>query len=353
MHYAETSNAMGLPIFPFYLEEQAFHFSIFWQARLAFAKYQNDLRETKDERPPETAIYQTLLELLKRSLSDNYFQIAVGIMKELHKGLDPAFDSAGNNLTSMFIYCKNCVLNDKAPDEDQVNILYESMRQNNKEKYYTCFYLLECLDFDLNTIESCFQKINSMSSLNNLRNLFADITTTGMRTFICLALEALPGKFDTARVKFLRMYIERFCMYIELMGTNPHVNNQGSSSDLMLRLMKAAYDDGKIVREMEFYEDKSLKIMATLGNNFTRTDSRLEDYVHIQFAKEFIESVYAQGSILSTNNMTELVSSIESYKDIPTYKIKELIRAAKKKYGLDDRRNNRIIKKNHPDVNND
>ena len=335
---------MEPPVFPFYLEEQAFHFSIFWKVSLTISKYGNDLHDKMDERPPEVAIYQTLLELLKRSLSDKYFQMAVDIMKTFHKELDPVFDSAGNNLVSIFICCINCVLTDKVPDDDQVDILYKSIRQDGEEKYYRCFCLLGCLGFDLNTIESCFQKINSTHYLVNLKYLFTEITTNGMRTFICLALEAFPGMFDTARVGMFRKYTERFCMYIELIGTNLHTHSQRSSPNFILKLMKAAYDDGKIVREMELYMDESLKIMASLGNRFTQTHPRLLDYVRIKFVKEFIESEYAQGSRLSTNNMAELVSSIEPYRDIPTYKIKDLIRAAKKKYGLDDRKSNRFVK---------
>lgn len=339
--------------FPFYRGELAVASSIFQLVKLKTIRdYSREWTFSNKKCRPEIDIYKTFVETLKEKLNDDFFVNTVKLYEDIFKNgsfqIDP---KSGKDIGQVIIRIKNSLLEHFLPDTEDIDLLHGYLFTEEDEDHDRCIPLLRWLGFDLETIEACFLKANSIKNGHKIKECFYAIAIHGARGFAYYTIKALGNTVSMGLVKHFRENIERFCIFIELISQARTSYENRSSGFIILNLMEAAYLDGKIVRETEMYLDGSRKAMSSHGQRYTRNASQKATDEIADQAKEFINQEYINGSNLSVEEMKDLIKSIEPFKELSDDRVRTVTRNVRRNHGIDGRKNNRFLKANNKSKN--
>ena len=332
--------------FPFYRGELAVASSIFQLVKLKTIKnYSREWTLSNKDCRPDIDIYKTFLETLKEKLNGDFFVSTVKLYEDVFKnGSFPIDPKSGKDIGQAIIRIKNSLLEHLPLETEDIDLLHGYLFTEEDEDHDRCIPLLRWLGFDLETIEACFLKANSITNGHKIKESFYAIAIHGARGFAYYTIKALGNTVSMGLVKHFRDNIESFCVFIELVSQARTLHENRSSGFIILNLMEAAYLDGKIVRENEMYFDGSRKAMSSHGQRYTRTvGQKTTDEIADQ-AKEFIDQEYINGSNLSVEEMKDLIKSIEPFKELSDDRIRTVTRNVRRNHGIDGRKNNRFFK---------
>jgi len=287
---------------------------------------------------PEIDIYNSFLKNLENYFSSDSFSNMTNIINTLCEGLDKKFNQDGIDIIEIFIQTRDAVINNKNPDRNNLKILRTSVGGDDEDCRDNCACLFRWFGFDFEVIRSYFLKISKLPDNIEIKDCFYDIATKGIRTIVSALIKVDDTDFHKEAIRLLRAHSERFCLYIKLLSHPIDTTTPVMRCSAILYLMEAAYDDGKIVREMEIYEDQSLQVMASLGTSFTMKEKSKPKNALKVIVEDFVESEYENKSQLSTKDMKELILSKPQFSGLKPYIIEGIIRKIKKKNGLDDRK---------------
>lgn len=336
---------METPTFPFFLGEKALTSSIFrsLEIEVLVKLLPHWISNAEEESMPIVDIHKLFLLKLKQNLEEKFIHDFSsywdGFFQCLHNPIDK---HSGKDVGQVFLLIKNNVITEQPIAKEDINLLHDYLFAEDDENHDKCIHLLRWLGFDLSVLADCFLKINSINNSFEINKCFYTIAINGIRGLTDYCIKAHDKQMPIREVNVLRTYTERFCIYIELLKKVSRKYSKISQIHLALNLMEAAYLDGKIVRENELYSKESLKAMhsRSTSNASTRTSKKKNN--SFEAVQNFVNNEYAKGSTLSTEKMTELVMSKNTFKDLSLDRVKRTIRSVKKTYGIDDRKNNRI-----------
>ena len=326
-------------IFPFFVEDILSAHSMFYCTRLgSMATVLEKKMNGTVISCPEIDIYNSFLESLEKCFRVDFFSKMVHSINMLLEGLDKKFNQDGIDIIEIFIQTRDAVVNNKIPDRNNVKILCASVSGDDEDCRENCACLFRWFGFDLEVIRLYFSNISKLPDNTEIKDCFFNIATKGIRTIVSTLIEVDDTCFHKEAIRFFRMYSERFCLYIKLLANPINTTTPVAHCSSILQLMEAAYDDGKIIREIEIYEDKSLRVMASLGTSFTMKEkSKPKNDLKVGVEK-FVESEYGNKCKLSTKDMKELILSKSEFSGLKPYIIEGIIRKVKKEKGLDDRK---------------
>lgn len=340
--------------FPFYCPQFDFTNSIIYDV---ITKTINDFLEVNDNAitliDPNTLAEQSyqygeilknfIGEIKNRLLSVEHSQSADSISSYLNsKEPDEAFEKY-YTITKVFESIKSSILNGTNPDDKLVQALADAILGEEEECLSNSVYLLKYFGTNPESIQQYFANIttNDMSSL--LKMCFQSIGVNGMRHFVYCIIEDPSKECGIKTSTNLRIYCELFCLYINLLNDIPRSVSRKIIYPIVFALMKAAYYDGQITREREFYSHESLQTMGSIGiSNLMKTSVNASKKEALyKEAKEEIQKQYGGGSLLQHNKMAEKIIKMDKFKNLAKSRLlkiakeeadkKELVRGKKKK----------------------
>ena len=341
---------METPTFPFFLGEKALTSSIFrsLEIEVLVKLLPRWISNAEEESIPIVDIHNLFLLKLKQNLEEKFIHDFSsywdGFFRCLHNPIDK---HSGKDMGQVFILIKNNVITEQPIAKEDIKLLHDYLFAEDDENHDKCIHLLRWLGFDLSVLADCFLKINSINNSFEINKCFYTIAINGMRGLTDYCIKAHDKQMPIREVNVLRTYTERFCIYIELLKKVSRKYSKTSQIHLALNLMEAAYLDGKIVRENELYSKESLKAMHSRSTSNASTKTSKKKEKSFEAVRNFVNNEYAKGSTFSTRQMTELIMSKNEFKSLSTDRVKRTIRSVKNKYGLDDRKNNRIADQKH------
>lgn len=342
--------------FPFYLGEKAGEYSICYAAILRgliklFPKYA--IEGHKDAFSPDN-LYEIFLEITKEYLEETLDEMSRYICEDiLQNTTNPVDKTSGRDISQILISIKNNILNEQPVAAEDVNILHGYLFSEDKNNYDRCMKLLPWLGFDLEELTNCFLKADLIDNSSKAQECLRTIATKGIRWYINISIEQEAKTLMVFEIKSLRLYIERFCIFIKLVSVLSKKNTESYQFDLITTLLEAAYLDGKAVREYEIYSEESLEAMHSRAPSFNRNQKEKPKKDLLETVEDLVDKKYTKGSTLTTSEMTELIMAKAEFKGLKKDPVEKIVRAVKKKHGIDDRRNNRIIKSKDKRTNED
>ncbi|WP_428563606.1 MAG: hypothetical protein ACP59X_00655 [Solidesulfovibrio sp. DCME] len=342
--------------FPFYLGEPGYRVSSFRAVdSKIFKMFLSDRKShLREESFPIVDAYKVFMLTLKKNLEDNPVDRFSNICNELFQDFgNPIDKKSGRDMSQVLILIKNNILNEVPVAEEDANLLYDFLFEEEDENFEKQMHLLRWIGFDLEVWDNCFLKINLSNDSGKIKQCFSDIAISGMRGLTNYIILNFDNEIPISGVRYFRIVGERFCIYIELATHLSPEYSKTSRFYLMSTLMEAAYLDGKIVRESEMYLYTSLKAMQSRGirEGSTLNSERKKEWLGA--VEEFVDTEYANGSLFTTKQMVEYVMTIDAFRGLRKSPIEGMVRSVKKKYGIDDRKNNRIIRQKDKQKNED
>ena len=208
-----------------------------------------------------------------------------------------------HGLILAFNEIKRAVLIGQEPDEKSTQFLAESIFGEDEKNILKIVHLFYYFDLDIEKIVQYFSNIDTSEISSSVKIMLHTIGTTGIRATTDYIVRCNDEKYDESFIKSLRSYCELFCMFINLLNDISGDCSQKNECYMILALMKAAYYDGQIVREMSFYSEDSLKTMGSIGTSVAmRERSDKKDILYAD-AKKAIEDKYSYGSLLHPEDM--------------------------------------------------
>jgi hypothetical protein len=331
--------------FPFYLGEKAGEYSICYATSLRgliklFPKYA--LEGHKDAFSPEN-IYEIFLEITKEYLEETLDEMSRYFCEDIIQNTTNPIDKiSGRDISQILISIKSNILNEQPVAAEDVNILHGYLFSEDKNNYEKCMKLLPWLGFDLEELTNCFSKSDLIDNSSKAQECLRTIATKGIRWYTKISIEQGTKTLMIFEIKNIRLYIERFCIFIKLVSVLSKKNTEAYQFDLITTLLEAAYLDGKAVREYEIYSEESLEAMHSRAPSFNRNQTEKPKKDLLSIVEDFVDKEYTNGSTLKTNQMIQLVMAKSEFYGLRKDPIETIVRSVKKKHGIDDRKNNRF-----------
>jgi len=221
-------------------------------------------------------------------------------------------------ITKVFASIKSSVLEEISPDDKLIQALADAVLGEDEQCLSNAVYLLKYFGTNTESIQQYFANIiiNDMPSL--LKMCFQSIGVNGMRYFVYCIIEDPGTGCDIKTSANLRIYCELFCLYINLLNDTPRSISQKTIYPIVFALMKAAYYDGQITREREFYSHESLQTMGSIGisNSMKTSVNASKKEALYDEAEEEIRKRYEGGSLLLHNKMAEEIMKCDRFKNL-------------------------------------
>jgi hypothetical protein len=275
-------------------------------------------------------------EIKKRLLSAEHSQ-SEGLIRSYLNSKEP--DEAlveYYTITKVFESIKSSILNGTNPDDESVQNLADAVLGEEEKCLSNAVYLLKYFGTNPESIQQYFANIitNDMPSL--LKMCFQSIGVNGMRYFVYCIIED-PGKgCDIKTSTHLRIYCELFCLYINLLNDIPRSVSLKNIYPIVFALMKAAYYDGQITREREFYSHESLQTMASIGTSNsmkTSINTSKKEALYNEARKE-IQKRYKDGPPLRYSEMADKINKMDRFKNLAKSRLLKIAKEEADKKGL-------------------
>lgn len=275
-------------------------------------------------------------EIKKRLLSAEHSQ-SEGLIRSYLNSKEP--DEAlveYYTITKVFESIKSLILNGTNPDDESVQNLADAVLGEEEKYLSNAVYLLKYFGTNPESIQQYFANIitNDMPSL--LKMCFQSIGVNGMRYFVYCIIED-PGKeCDIKTSTHLRIYCELFCLYINLLNVIPRSVSLKNIYPIVFALMKAAYYDGQITREREFYSHESLQTMASIGTSNsmkTSINASKKEALYNEARKE-IQKRYKDGPPLRYSEMADEINKMDRFKNLAKSRLLKIAKEEADKKGL-------------------
>lgn len=187
----------------------------------------------------------------------------------LSDGLQGIDDDASDEFICIkrnFLYIKESLLGNERPTNESVEQLHIALKSDRSLQ--THLFLLRYFGLNIQEIKLYFEKINLISESQTLRQCFCSIGITGLRA---LTNEIIAFNFsvdiDRQSLLTFRFYCEVMALYIQHISDTLCMSETSNPEIIIHQLLRTAFYDGQLFRECQFYTDKSLAVMATVGGS--------------------------------------------------------------------------------------
>lgn len=234
---------------------------------------------------------------------------------------DKLFDIVRN-----FNEIKDTVLQGMEPGDDAISNIRSAVLGDNEGSAVNSVLLLTIYTLDVHTIRKYFTAINTKEMSSNLKMCFRSIGVLGMRHLMTFIIENYLDKYDAKYVSDLREYCQLFCLYISTLADTPPLNGYTSQRAIIMALLKAAYYDGQISRERDFYLDDSLKVMASVGTSRAMNKGPLRNEKDMLYAEaeKVMMDLYDRGFTEQHNKMAEKIIKQDKFKSLGKTRLYEI-----------------------------
>lgn len=165
-----------------------------------------------------------------------------------------------------FLCIKESVLNGVEPSNESISQLYKTLKSDTLLECH--LYLLKYFGLNIEKIKSYFQKINSFRDNFTLRQCFCSIGITGLRVLTNeIIVLNFTSDLDRPTLLSFRHYCELHALYIMHINDTLDTPDASNPEVMIHQLLRTAFYEGQIFREGQFYTEKSLAVMLTVGGS--------------------------------------------------------------------------------------
>jgi hypothetical protein len=259
------------PIFPFYIfggnEESTFPTgftgNIFTRYFETLNKNQGDSINFDISNGFKKIILQYIDEL-ERVLASDSIKTLEQCLSDGLQGIDEDAPDEFICIKRNFLYIKESLLSNERPTNESVEALHRALKSDRSLQ--THLFLLRYFGLNIQEIKLYFEKINSIPESQMLRQCFCSVGITGLRA---LTNEIIAFNFsvdiDRQSLLTFRFYCEVMALYIQHINDTMSMSETTSPGIIIHQLLRTAFYDGQLFRECQFYSEKSLAVMATVG----------------------------------------------------------------------------------------
>jgi len=272
----------------------------------------------------------------KRLLSAEHSQSAGVIDSYLNSKEQDETIEKYYTITKVFESIKSSILNKIAPDDKLVRALADAVLGEEEQCLINAVYLLKYFGTNTESIQQYFENMTTNDMPSLLKMCFQSIGVNGMRYFVYCIIEDPAKECDIKASTNLRIYCELFCLYVNLLHDIPYSISQKNIYPIVFTLMKAAYYDGQITREREFYSHESLQTMGSIGisNSMTTSVNASKKEVLYNEARKEIRKRYEAGSPLQHNKMAEIIIKMDRFKNLAKSRLLKIAKEEAEEKGL-------------------
>ena len=232
-----------------------------------------------------------------------------------------------------FNEAKECILNEEEPDLNIVNRLERAVSGEDESCAKTSMHLITIYTLDTKTIKQYFANLKKNNMPLVLKDCFRNIGVTGVRRLASIIIDEHLNDYDSAIVSDIREYSQLFSLFVTVLSDMPIYDGKLSTRGLIISLLKAAYYDGQITKERQFYSDQSLKVMASIGTSRamkTSAANSAKDKLKNE-ATEEIKRLFNLGTRLSHGDIAKQILKNDRLSGLKLYLIERLIREEAKR----------------------
>ena len=261
------------PIFPFYIyggnEESTFATGF---SGKIFTRYFEGLNDDQDHpRPLDISIELSNISMqyigeLKRVLTSDSIQTLEQCLSDGLQGIDDDAPDEFICVRRNFLYIKETLLNNEQPTNESIETMRKALISDRSLQ--THMFLLRYFGLNIQDIKLYFEKINLLPEAQMLRKCFCSIGIIGLRA---LTNEIIAFNFsvdiDRQSLLTFRFYCEVMALYIQHISDTLCMSETANPGIIIHQLLRTAFYDGQLFRECQFYTEKSLEVMATIGGS--------------------------------------------------------------------------------------
>lgn len=328
------------PIFPFYIfggnEESTFATGF---SGKIFTRHFDGLNDDQDHpRPLDISIELSNISMqyigeLEKVLTSDSIKTLEQCLSDGLQGIDDDASDGFICIKRNFLYIKESLLGNERPTNESVEQLHIALKSDRSLQ--THLFLLRYFGLNTQEIKLYFEKINSISESQTLRQCFCSIGITGLRA---LTNEIIAFNFsvDVDRQSLLtfRFYCEVMALYIQHISDTLCMSETSNPEIIIYQLLRTAFYDGQLFRECQFYTDKSLAVMATVGGSHKSRQATKEKKEFYKLAVEkCLIKINDQRRRKNRARIIEEIAGSQEFKDhnLSRRTIADMIRTAIKK----------------------
>jgi len=228
-------------------------------------------------------------------------------------------------LTDTFNAVKNSLLKGQNIDRLAVIDLLNMLTEKTENHVDNNIFLLKDYGTDLSTIQKYFSNIHNIEENADIKHCFYSIGVIGMRHLVYNLIE--ENNFSIHQISKLRKYSELFCLYVNLLNDLPRINDNNSTMLAILALMKAAYREGTVAREEEFYSDNSLETMYSFGTSHGRTVLFEPQKILYDQALAIADAMWKDNCEYFHNKMADYLMNLDQFKGkLKKYRLLDMLK---------------------------
>lgn len=236
------------------------------------------------------------------------------------------------DLSDTFVAIRDSLLKGQKPERSTVIDLLGKLTEQTENYIVHNMFLLKYYGTDLATIKSYFSNIHNIEDSADIKKCFYSIGIIGMRHLVYHLIEV--NDFDINQISKLRKYSELFCLYVNFLNDMPRIDDPFSLALSILALMKAAYWEGTVGREQEFYSKESLKTMRSFGTSHERTETFKPIEILYDQALAIADEMWKNHCQYYHNEMADYLMSLDQFKGkLKRYKLLEKLNKLARGYG--------------------
>lgn len=274
-------------------------------------------------------------EIEKRLGSLSNTKVAETIKSILDAAINTDYKSRHLEIARDFNEAKNLVLQGVEPDATLIDRIKNAVLSEDEESIRNSVFLIPIYTLDLIAIRKYFQNINDKDMSSILKMSFNSIATIGMQHLASFIIENFIEKYDASYISALREYCQLFCLYVNILSETPRQEGTPKALPPIIALLKAAYYDGKISRERDFYTEVSLKAMGSIGTSLSMTSSpkKRDKEALYEGAENEMRLRYDKGFSQQHSDMVTIIMKDKKYENLSITRLRKIAQHIAEEHG--------------------